>query len=97
MGKLELNKVVEISRIQSGASGSSEILLVLTMKFVVRVRKIRLVIRSPSSHLANTRIECTSGQGSFVSVKNVENRTRPRKKNIYIYIFLAFIFFSKED
>lgn len=41
MGKLELNKVVEISRIQAGASGSGEILLVLTMKFVVRVRKIK--------------------------------------------------------
>ena len=79
MGNLEHNKADKISRIQAWASGSGETLSVPIMKTVVHIKKIFQVVRSPSSHLANTRLEGTRGQGGCIDAKNVENRTGPRK------------------
>lgn len=49
------------------------------MKTVVHIKKMFQAIRSPSSHLANIRLEGTRGQGGCIEVKNVENSTGPRK------------------
>lgn len=69
----------KISRIQSEASGGSEILSVPTMNIVVHIKKVFQAVRSTGSHLANTRLEGTRDQRGCIDAKNVENRTGPRK------------------